>query len=142
MTDQTIETTTIDPEATMTETTPDTDDNTAQGDDEARRYRKRAQAAEAERDELQAQLAVLQRRSIESASDLAKPGSLWLTGIEPAELLGDDGHPDAAKIAAADAAAVEQFGLARKQQPLPPDPGQGARQSVPEPTTFADSFKL
>ncbi|MGP4058886.1 hypothetical protein ACTWP6_29415 [Mycobacterium sp. 4D054] len=68
---------------------------------EAKKYRQRAQAAEAERDTLKTRLESLQRNEIERlAAEHLKDGTdLWRDGAQLADLLDDDGNIDPTKIA-------------------------------------------
>lgn len=68
---------------------------------EAKKYRQRAQAAEAERDTLRARLETMQRNEIERlAAEHLKDGTdLWRDGAQLADLLDDDGNIDTDKIA-------------------------------------------
>lgn len=91
---------------------------------EARKYRKRAQEAEAERDALRGQLDTLRTTVAERMSGLAKPEALWAAGITLEDVLDDDGNVDETKVQAAVRTASERLGLARGPRP---DPTQGAR---------------
>lgn len=88
------------------------------------KLRHRAQTAEAERDALATRLEAMQRSVIDSqvAALGIKPAAVWASGAELADLLDDDGVPDAAKVQAAAAAAREQLGI-----PEPARPPRGLR---------------
>ncbi|MFA7511858.1 MAG: hypothetical protein WCZ29_15370 [Mycolicibacterium vanbaalenii] len=67
---------------------------------EAKKYRQRAQAAEAERDTLRTRLESMQRNEVERlAAEHLKDGTdLWRDGAQLADLLDDDGNIDPDKI--------------------------------------------
>lgn len=101
-------------------------DDSAEPRGRAARYRDRAQAAEAKVAEVEAQSAELaatierlQRLHVETAVAAAgvKPGAVFAVS-ELADLLDEDGLPDAAKIDAAIDAAREQLGVRRREQPM------------------------
>ena len=106
---------------------------------EARKYRKRAQEAEAERDALRTQLDTLRTSVAERMSGLTKPEALWAAGVTLEDVLDDDGNVDETKVRAAAQTASDRLGLARGPRP---DPTQGARGT---PTSsplqnFAEAF--
>ncbi|BBY36301.1 hypothetical protein MMAN_04350 [Mycobacterium mantenii] len=86
---------------------------------EAAKLRHRAQTAEAERDALATQLEAMQRAAIDSHVTAMgmKPAALWASGANLADLLGDDGTPDTAKVAAAAEAAKESLGVTTYTRP-------------------------
>ncbi|MCV7055506.1 hypothetical protein [Mycolicibacterium gilvum] len=93
------------PEGTDTETAteePDQDSTDATPDavKEARKYRRRAQTAEAERDTLKARLEILQRGEVERlvADRLADPADVWRDGATLDTLLDDDGNIDPKRV--------------------------------------------
>lgn len=77
------------------------------------KLRHRAQTAEAERAALATQLEAMQRAAIDSHVTTMgmKPAALWASGAQLADMLGDDGTPDTAKVAAAAEAAKETLGV-------------------------------
>lgn len=85
------------------------------GGHEAAKLRKRAQAAETERDTLTARVQAMQRAEVErhAAATLAKPAGLWVSGVDLAELLDDSGDVDPAKVREAATTAADQLGLGR-----------------------------
>lgn len=91
------------------------------GNSEAAGYRRRLRDTEAERDTLAERVATLQRREIDrlAGERLAVPADLLsLGGVELADLLGEDGVPDAEKIkAAADQLVTDRPGLAAPKRP-------------------------
>src|SRR5699024_11824926 len=84
---------------TMTE--ENTNQHTTGGNAEAAKYRRQLRDAEATRDELQGQIDARNRETIEAraAQHLAVPSDLFDLGeVDPADLIGEDGRPDADKI--------------------------------------------
>lgn len=82
------------------------------------KLRKRAQQAEAERDELAAErdrltevVANLQRAQVVSLLTDLKPEALWASGVELSDLLGEDGTVDQKRVSEAVEAAREQLGI-------------------------------
>lgn len=126
-TDQTTDTTTRDAE------TPDQtrSDDSSKAIREAAKYRKRAQEAEAERDQLRDRLTTAHRTIAESMTGLRKPSALWATGTTVDDLLDDDGDLDPAKVQAAAQAAVDELGIATAPKP---DRSQGGGEwDAPDP---------
>lgn len=72
----------------------------SESSDEAARYRRRLREVEAERDRLAAQVEHLQRGIVEGLLDMEAVGldALTATGSELADLLDDNGLPDAHKV--------------------------------------------
>jgi hypothetical protein len=96
---------------------------------------------EAERDRLREQVAAFQRAEVERmAADVLADGSdLWRhDGIELAALLGDDGAPDAERVAKAVAAVGEAHPAWRRASP---DFGAGVRRPVEAAPSFGEAFK-
>lgn len=92
-----------------------TDDDSTQGStSKSAQYRRRAQAAEGERDALRSQLdAVRTAEVLRLAGDrLVKPEALLTVGETIlADLLDDNGAVDPAKVEAAVTAAIDSFGM-------------------------------
>lgn len=104
---------------------PTPDDSTEKPDTAARdvaKYRKRAQAAEKERDHLGERLTRMQRAEAERlAADHLKDGTdLWRDGAQLADLLDDDGNIDSDKIAAVTQTLVTAHPHWRKLAPAAP----------------------
>ena len=93
------------------------EDEQQAGGNEAARYRRRLRDTERERDRLAEQVTALQRREVDrlAADHLSVGGDLLALGDTAlADLLGEDGHPDAGKVhAAATALTASRPGLAR-----------------------------
>ncbi|ABM13328.1 hypothetical protein [Mycolicibacterium vanbaalenii] len=114
----------------------DTDDqgDDDQGDQVGRRnreaqYRRRAQAAEAERDQLRGQLDALHRQivgNVARAYGLDDVGLLEYRGHELSSFIGDDGTVDTAKIIEATADTIKHCNIAPQRRPVKPNPQQGA----------------
>ena len=134
-------------EATSTDQTPDmatrdaeTPDQTPEqtrSDDsskvvrEAAKYRRRAQEAEAERDQLRDRLTAAHMSIAESMTGLRKPSALWATGTTVDDLLDDDGDLDPAKVQEAAQAVVDELGIATAPKP---DRSQGGGEwDAPDP---------
>lgn len=96
------------------------------GDDGKAKYRRRAQAAETERDELRTQLDTARRGIIEDACGLTRPAALWAAGVDPNTLFGDDGQLDHDKLTAAVTDAADRLGLTRAPRTPKPDPSAGS----------------
>lgn len=97
---------------TTIENTPEVESDTPEIR-EAQKYRKRAQEAEAERDTLRTQVESLQRSILDAAIEKEglKPAAVWATGATIADMLTDDGTPDADKITAMIATARDTLGI-------------------------------
>jgi len=76
---------------------------------EAARYRTRLRETEAERDGISERLVGYQRREAEriAGATLSRPADLWLDGVDPSELLDDDGQLDPEKVTAAVAGVLD-----------------------------------
>ena len=118
-----------------------TDDITKETEDkpgkEAAKYRKQLREAEAERDTLRHNVEALQRQIVEDLAHrehrVIKPAALWKAdGFTIAELVGEDGRIDPAKVTAAVTAAVDALGL-RQVDRLPPSPNAGREVRAPDP---------
>ena len=124
---------------------------------EAKKYRVRLRDAEAERDQLKEQLQTLQSEMVnnhiaggipdESGQDttpqLRKPSDLYLfTQTGPADYIGDDGRPDAQKIAEAvsDLAKQRPELIARPERVIIPTAGDHPPKGAPK-ASFTEAFK-
>ena len=123
---------------------------------EAKKYRVRLRDAEAERDQLKEQLQTLQSEMVnnhiagipdESGQDttpqLRKPSDLYLfTQTGPADYIGDDGRPDAQKIAEAvsDLAKQRPELIARPERVIIPNAGDHPPKGAPK-ASFTEAFK-
>ncbi|VBA44356.1 hypothetical protein LAUMK136_05600 [Mycobacterium attenuatum] len=101
------------------------EDGPQSGDEnrEAAKYRHRAKAAEAERDQLTERLTVLQRAEVErlASAHLADGADFWRDGAQLADMLDADGNIDPDKIAATATALLTAHGHWRKLgHPAPP----------------------
>lgn len=116
--DQTDATTSTDtsPPETTDQATESTGDQGAGR--EAAKYRRALRAAEAERDALARRIEMMQRTEVErlagSEHRLTEPSALWATGTALADLLGEDGQVDPAKVKTAAESAATTLGLARR----------------------------
>lgn len=81
------------------------------------RYRTERNEARAERDALKEQVTGLQRHIVAgiASEEGMKAAALFASGVDVAELLGDDGMPDADKVKAAVTRVREAFGIPRMQ---------------------------
>jgi hypothetical protein len=91
------------------------DDDVAVPDDQPdgqAKLRRRAQAAEAERDQLAARVETLTRNEIQRlvADKLADPADVWRDGATVGDLLADDGSVDAEKVDGLVAGLLETHG--------------------------------
>lgn len=118
-------TTPPEPDEHATQDEPGTNDDGTGDDRQAAKLRKRAQAAEAERDQLRDQLEALQRQQVDAQVTAAgiKPTAVWATGVELAELLTDDGTVDAEQVTAAIERARDELGVAPVGRGGAPIPG-------------------
>jgi hypothetical protein len=100
---------------------------------EAARYRRSLRDTEAERDSLRDRLTTLQRAEVEriaTADDgLARADDLWLSGLDLASLLDDDGNVDAGKVRQTVAKVLDDRPHWRRAAPVAFD--GGARQPAP-----------
>ncbi len=105
---------------------------------EAARYRRSLRDTEAERDSLRDRLTTLQRAEVEriaTADDgLARADDLWLSGLDLASLLDDDGNVDTIKVREAVAAVLEARPHWRRAAPVGFD--GGVRQPAPAGVTM------
>lgn len=85
----------VDDDAGNGDASPSSDSNA-----EAAKWRRKLRDAEAERDALAERLAAHDRAAVEAAvaDRMIRPADLWLTGVEVADLLDDDGNVDAEKL--------------------------------------------
>lgn len=97
------------------------------GGREAAKLRKRAQAAESDRDTARGQLDELRRQVVEQASGLQKPAGLWAAGTDVGALFTEAGtlDPDALKLAVTEAS--DKLGLARRLSNYVPSEGGNPR---------------
>lgn len=110
----------------------------AEDTNEARKYRRRAQAAEKERDNLAATVETLQRQIIDGITeqDHLNPAALWAT-TQLADLLGDDGSVDTTKVDTAIRQARERLGIPHGLYV----PAEGRQPTTHSHTpTFSDAF--
>jgi len=93
-------TTSEDTDTTVDEPDQDSTEGTPDAVKEARKYRRRAQTAEAERDTLKARLEVLQRGEVERlvADRLADPADVWRDGATIDSLVDGDGNIDPKRV--------------------------------------------
>lgn len=146
-------------EETSNERSPDTDADSKETQNpnaEAKKYRVRLRDAEAERDQLREQLQTLQSEMVnhhiaggipdESGQDttpqLRKPSDLYLfTQTGPADYIGDDGRPDAQKIAEAvsDLAKQRPELTATPERVIIPNAGDHPPKGAPKPS-FSAAF--
>jgi len=111
---ETDEQTTEAPEGTdEQETTEDTTEDEP-GDREASKLRKRAQAAEVDRDTARGQLDQLRRQVVEQASGLQKPAGLWAAEVDLDSLFTEDGSLDRDVLNTTVREAADRLGLARR----------------------------
>ncbi|MBZ4622125.1 hypothetical protein [Mycobacterium avium] len=108
---------------------------------EAAKWRTKLRDTEAERDALATRLEAMQRAAIDSHVTTMgmKPKALWASGAQLADLLGEDGTPDTAKVAAAVEAAKESLGVTvytRPRQGLQP----GAMSHQPRRDKWVEAF--
>jgi hypothetical protein len=111
------------PDAPQGDTGDDSADDDPADDGKAARYRKRAQAAEAERDKLTATLTATRQQIVDAAltargfdNDRLKAAA----AIDVADVLDDDGQVDPALLAAAVDAAAEDLNVrAPSRRPIP-----------------------
>lgn len=107
----------------------------------AAQYRKRAQDAEAARDEALQQVTEhvavierLQQRLVERVVAEAGVKVAAVLAVSPlADLLGEDGLPDAGKIESAIDAARDQLGVRRHEHPLQRQLGMRSGAGAPQP---------
>jgi hypothetical protein len=97
------------------------------------KLRKRAQAAEADRDELRDILARTRQAIVDKALSDAQldPRLLAAAGHDVDSLIGDDGLIDPAALHDTIAAVAEEFRLPKPPNPLRPNPQQGIGSGPP-----------
>jgi hypothetical protein len=128
-----------------------TDEDDAVPDDQPTgqaKLRRRAQAAEAERDALQQRLEVLQRGEVErhAATALADPSDLWTVGTDLGAVLDDAGNIDPAKVDAvvADVLASHSHWAVSTPQPrrqyAHPVSGASAQPTAPRSDPWVKAF--
>lgn len=132
------------PNGTATEQKPtETAENadSAEGDNpsrEAAKYRSRLRETEAERDTLAERVEALQRNEIERTirtTHKIEPAAVWANGAQLADMLDEDGAPQAAKIQSAVADAISKLGLQPKLGNYVPNEG-----NIPAPARNTDSW--
>lgn len=140
---------TADPVVDNDEVTTDAQDTTEDdqggdepGDREASKLRKRARAAEAERDTVTGHLDAMRRAEVEriAGATVQNPSALWATDTEVADLLTEDGTVDPEKVTAAAIAAAEMLGLARPR-PANHVPREGTNPSMRERPGWSDALR-
>jgi hypothetical protein len=99
-----------------------TDDQQSDDNREAAKYRHRAKAAEAERDQLAERLQVLQRAEVQrrAAEHLADGADIWRDGATLEDLLTDSGDIDPDKVSALAKGLVDAHRHWRKTAPAAP----------------------
>lgn len=127
------DTTPAEPDERAAQDEPDTEHDGSSEDRQAAKLRKRAQAAEAERDQLRDQLEALQRQQVDQQVTAAgiKSAAVWAAGTELAELLAEDGTIDAEAVTAAIERAHAELGVTPVGKGGAPIPGATDR-----PTAF------
>jgi len=88
------------PTDTSVDSSEESNDTDKSGANEARKYRHRAQAAEAERDALRGRLEHMQRSQVErlASAKLTDASDIWRDGAELADLLDENGNIDHSKV--------------------------------------------
>lgn len=109
-------------------------------DGRAAKYRRRAQAAEAERDTLRTQLDTARRGIVEDACGLTRPAGLWAAGVDPNTLFDDDGRLDHDKLTEAVSDAVDRLGLTRAPRTPKPDLSAGSNNPADTAAAWGDIF--
>lgn len=125
---------------------PDIEDDPKPGR-EAAKYRRQLREVEAERDQLREVVSSYQRAAVEAsaAKQLAAPSLLWESGkLAPADLVGDDGQPDSAKVEQAVKDLVSVHGrevlAARLTGGYAPNEGRQPRRFTMS-QSFTDAFR-
>lgn len=108
---------------------------------EAARHRIARREAEAQTQAVSAKLEAMQRSAIDAQVTALhmKPAALWAAGTKLADLLGDDGVPDPAKVEAAAEAAKEQLGIPAPKMP-PRGLSSGASSYQPPRNDWVGAF--
>jgi hypothetical protein len=133
------------PEASPDETNPGAQEDHPARD--AAKYRKRAQAAEKERDRLAERLQVLQRTEVQrlAAEHLADGADLWRDGATLDDVLNDDGDVDADKVTELAKGLLEQHRhwrkLAHAAPPASTVTSNGKITGDRPGNTFEDAFR-
>ncbi|MET9326072.1 hypothetical protein [Tsukamurella sp. NPDC003166] len=135
------------PEQTVIEPDAADDGPEPQSKREAR-YRTQLRDTEAERDKLAATVEAMQRTEVErlAGAVIAKPESLWASGVNLADLLGEDGLVDPDKVNTAAHTAREELGLElgaderKKRGPIVPREGTGTTHTH-RADPWKDAFK-
>ena len=106
---------------------------------QAARYRRQLRETETERDTLRDQVDTLRRAIAEEALSgvLAKPSSLWLTGVSASDFYNAEGNLDTEALRAAAESAASDHGL-QSHKRFQGSADGGARTSVEVPRRFAD----
>ena len=129
---------------TATDATEGTEDSADKGKGSEAKLRKRAQAAEVERDNLAANVDAL-RRQLAAASlvdVLAKPEALWTTaGASVADYFAEDGSLEVDKLREAGKAAISEHGLGAAKRFHGSGDGGPRGEAVPasKPDPFAEA---
>lgn len=113
---------------------------------EAAKYRHRAKAAEAERDQIAERLTALQRAEVErlASAHLADGADFWRDGAQLADVLDADGNIDPDKIAATATGLLESHSHWRKpHHPAAPASTVTATDKIggSRPPSFVDAFR-
>ncbi|MDT5076773.1 MAG: hypothetical protein QOJ80_1410 [Mycobacterium sp.] len=114
---------------------------------EAAKYRKRLRATEAERDTLVGRLESLQRSEIErlAAGHLVDAADFWRDGATVADVLGEDGNVDPAKVTAVAGAVLQNHSHwgAFKKVAIPPRGLQSGSSAAPQrrAASWADEIR-
>lgn len=107
----------------------DQDDEPGRRRNREAQYRRRAQAAEAERDQLRGQLDALHRQIVGNVArvhGLDDVGLLEYRGHELSSFIADDGTVDIDRILQATAETIKHCNIAPQRRPVRPNPQQGA----------------
>lgn len=119
---------------------PDTPPNDEHDDSKTGKLRRRAQTAEAERDQLRAQLDAARRHIVEDTCGLSRPAALWAAGVDPNTLFDNDGRLDRAALTAAVDGAVNTLGVSRAPRTPKPDPSAGSTGDKDEQPSWSTLF--
>lgn len=130
----------LDEEQPADEPPADEPDEQPADDGRAAKYRRRAQAAEAERDTLRTQLDTARRGIVEDACGLTRPAGLWAAGVDPNTLFDDDGRLDRDRLTEAVSDAVDRLGLTRAPRTPKPDLSAGSNNPADTAVAWGDIF--
>lgn len=114
---------------------------------EAKKYRQQLRAAQAELDQMRAQLESFQRAEVErlAADHLADPGDLWRAGINLGDLLGEDRAVDPQRVAATVDDVLRTHRHWRKTAPAAAPASEvgatGRIHTDDAPASFEDAFR-